>query len=148
VKLVFFATTSAAAALVVGCGGFADEELQDGCAGEPVTEEVLVGTLGRRGFELVREGDCEPGQVPVATFTNITEVMWETDEGDVIWGSDGWVTCFLHSDPRFGDEVERRRSDEWVVMNVRNVACYIDASDPWQIEQLQLAVGQLARVAP
>lgn len=150
-KPVFVATASAAVALAVGCSGSADsEEPQAGCPGEPrpVTEEVLVRTLARRGFELSREDEpCAPGEIdPVATLTNITDDKWDTDEGDVIRHSDGWVTCYLHTEPRFSKELRRSRIDEDVQLLVLNVECLIEATDAWQIERLQLAVAQLERL--
>ena len=104
---------------------------------------MLVETLGRHGFELFPE-PCPAGQIsPVATYTNLTDEMWDTDEGDVIWASDGFVTCFLYYDGQLPPEkkVRRTRDDEFVVMTVRNVECDIMASDAWQPERLEQALS-------
>jgi hypothetical protein len=118
------------------------------CAGEPspIDEETLVRTLARHGVDLEREDACfgESGD-PAAMFTNVTLAESLTPEADVVYASEGYVSCELHADDRYGARMTRRRGTEGVVIRVLNVDCTIDESDAWQVERLALAVEQLSR---
>ena len=152
VKLAFVAAISAAgAAVAAGCAvpWRDDSPALCGESPTPVTDKTLEQTLGRYGFELYREG-CEPGLLdPTASYTNLTDEAWDTDEGDVIWASQGWVTCDLYSEHSFSKtSVRRNRNGGFVFVDILNVVCAIDASDPWQIERLELALEQLPKAVP
>ena len=71
----------AVALALVGCSGDNEHEDPFACPGgaEPVSEELLVETLARYGFELFREDACEPGEEDLAAmYVNIPEHLWDT----------------------------------------------------------------------
>jgi hypothetical protein len=146
VKLYLVAAMSAAAVVAAGCTAPWRDGSSPSCAlpAEPVTEETLVATLGRHGFELTRE-PCVPGELqPTATFTNLTDEAWNTPEGDVIWASDGSVSCWLNlgASPSRLTAVSRIPDDGIVYLGVLNVECGIQESNPRQVERLKFALEQ------
>ena len=136
-----------ALSLSAGACAFSAEEPET-CAGpaEPVSVDLLVDTLARHGFEL-RRLPCEKGTVePVASLGNISDEVWDTPEGDVIWASDGFVWCYLYEGSFWDERVRRLRDGDYVHMDILNVACSIQESDAGQVERLDRALATLPKL--
>ena len=143
-----------AMAFAAGCSASSTEDESDptiACHGEPspVVDEVLVKTLARYGFELLREDFCPGGIGPTAMYATIPDRIFDAPQADVIFASDGQVWCELYRHSRYGSELRRKRlPEDEVAVRVLNVECRIYAANPWHIERLALAVKQLPKLAP
>jgi hypothetical protein len=141
-----------AAALCAGCGGSsgtAEPAFENTCPRgltRPISVHSLIATANAHGISLERDPDCSAYIGGVDAASNVVDT--DSGEYDEITSREGHVLCELGDDPLRDLERVRRTKypeDEETSFDVANVSCTIYPERPEHVDQLQAALGAVAR---